>query len=290
MGKLPAVKFWLRFTLVFGITATSLALQSTLASETGADRRPASKESCCPQKNPALETSAPSCAQPGRAESARELLAEGKDFKLNASQTSVSMQDAIKKARGLSGQAGSLSTSLKKAAPGALDQYKRDLGAFSSHVGAYKAHLEQVEKELGHCKASEKAYAEHLRKYSLHTDQFHIPNVPPPHICEELQISEAENARLANQLKIDRERLAQAEMSLAESEAGLKDSLRQNQHADQALLKRSRMLEEERKLAGEFESLKTELDLLNTQHRALTGGKTTPSLGLGKVSGKVKGR
>ncbi|NJL73102.1 MAG: hypothetical protein HC888_16935 [Candidatus Competibacteraceae bacterium] len=209
---------------------------------------------------------------------------------MNASQTVSACRTPSRKPSVMSGQAGSLSTSLKNAAPGALDQYKRDLGTFSSHVGAYKAHLEQVEKELGHCKSSEKAYAEHLRKYSLHTDQFHIPNVPPPHICEELQISEAENARLANQLKIDRERLAQAEMSLAENEARLKDSLRQNQHADQALLKRSRMLEEERKLAGEFESLKTELDLLNTQHRALTGSKTTPSLGLGKVSGKVKGK
>lgn len=286
------VKSWLRFTLVLSSTAFSLALQSTFTSLAAAaeDVNAADLEKCCPSKTAKEGAAVSTCSQPGRIESARELLAEGKDFKLNASQTSVSMQDAIKKARGLSGQAGTLSTNLKKAPPGALDQYKRDLGAFSSHVGAYKAHLEQVEKELGHCKSSEKAYAEHLRKYSLHTDQFHIPNIPPPHICEELQISEAENARLANQLKIDRERLAQAEMSLAESEAQLKDSLRQNQHADQALLKRSRMLEEERKLAGEFETLKTELDLLNSQHRALTGGKTTPSLGLGKVSGKVKGK
>ena len=286
------VKSWLRFTLVLSITAFSLALQSSFTSLAAAavEENAAVLEKCCPSKTAKEGVAVSTCSQPGRLESARELLAEGKDFKLNASQTSVSMQDAIKKARGLSGQAGTLSTNLKKAPPGALDQYKRDLGAFSSHVGAYKAHLEQVEKELGHCKSSEKAYAEHLRKYSLHTDQFHIPNIPPPHICEELQISEAENARLANQLKIDRERLAQAEMSLAESEAQLKDSLRQNQHADQALLKRSRMLEEERKLAGEFETLKTELDLLNSQHRALTGGKTTPSLGLGKVSGKVKGK
>lgn len=227
--------------------------------------------------------------QPGRCQSARELLAEGKDFKLNATQSSVSMKDAIRDAHNMNSQARKLNSGLKLQ-PGALDQYKKDLAAFASHVSAYKAHLAQVEKDLGHCSSNEKLYAEHMRKYGLHTNKFHMPDVPPPAICEELVLSEAENARLANQLKQDRERLARVEMELADSEAQLRDSIKQNKHADDALRNRSRLAEEERRLSGEFASLKTEYDLLDTQHSALKNGGVAPgALGIGSVAGKVRG-
>ncbi len=223
------------------------------------------------------------CQSASRIESARELLAEGKDFRLNASQSSVNMQDAIRKARGLNEQARKL-----QASQADLDQYNRDLKAFKAHVDAYRAHMQQVGRDLGHCRASEKAYAEHVRKYSLHTDQFHMPNVPPPHICEELQLSEEENAKMANQLRNDRDRLARAEAELAQSEARLNDKVAENDHADRALLNRSRLAEEEKKLSSEFAALKTELELLNTQHGVLRGKTPTASGGIGQVKGQVK--
>lgn len=225
--------------------------------------------------------------QPGRLQSARELLAESKDFKLNASQSSVNMQDAIRRARNL----GKGATSLKgRLGAEAIDQYHKDLGDFQKHVQSYRAHLEQVEKDLGHCKETEKAYNEHLKKTKLHTTQFHLPDIPPPHLCPNMMLSEAENARLANQMKQDRERLALSEMELAEREAQLKDAVKDSANQDEALRKRNRLTEEERKLAGEFAGLKTELDLLNSQHRALLGGSTAPAVGVGNVSGKVKGK
>lgn len=226
------------------------------------------------------------CTQPGRVESARELIAESKDFKLNASQSTVNMKDAIRKARGLTGGANKLT----RMSAGDLQQYQADVAAFRDHVNSYKAHLAEVERSVGHCKEAEKQYQEHAKKYTMHVDQYHLPPIPPPHLCPGMVMTEAENNKLANQLRGDQERLARAELDLSNAEGRLANASRENAHADGELLKRSKIVEAERNLAGEFDSLKTELSLLNTQHKAmLNGGKLkTPSLGVSKVSGSVK--
>ncbi len=228
------------------------------------------------------------CTQPGRVESARELIAEGKDFRLNASQSTVNMRDAIRNARGLTGGANKLT----KMSAANLDQYKSDLNAFRDHVNSYKAHLDQVERDIGHCKETERLYREHAKKYTMHVDQYHLPPIPPPHLCPGMMISEAENAKLSHQMQADQERLARAELDLSNAEGRLANAKRENANADGELLKRSKVVEAERNLAGEFESLKTELSLLNTQHKALlAGGKlANPSLGVSKVTGTVKGK
>ncbi len=226
------------------------------------------------------------CTQPGRVDSARELIAESKDFQLNASQSTVNMKDAIRKARSLTGGANKLS----KISAGNIDQYKVDLEAFKNHVGSYKAHLDQVERDLGHCKETERLYQEHAKKYTMHVDQYHLPPIPPPHLCPGMRISEAENGKLSNQLRGDQERLARAELDLSNAEGRLANARQESAHADGELLKRSKILDAERNLAGEFEALKTELSLLNTQHKALLNGGSlpTPKVGVGKVSGTVK--
>ncbi|MBP6746223.1 hypothetical protein KA344_13390 [bacterium] len=228
------------------------------------------------------------CTQPGRVESARELIAEGKDFRLNASQSTVNMRDAIRNARGLTGGANKLT----KMTAAHVDQYKSDLNAFRDHVNLYRAHLDQVERDIGHCKEAEKQYKEHAKKYTMHVDQYHLPPIPPPHLCPNMMISQAENAKLAHQMQADQERLARAELDLSNAEGRLANAKRENANADGELLKRSKVVEAERNLAGEFESLKTELSLLNTQHKALlAGGKlAAPTLGVSKVSGTVKGK
>jgi len=228
------------------------------------------------------------CTQPGRVASARELIAEGKDFRLNASQSTVNMKDAIRKARNLTGGANKLT----KLNAGNVDQYKVDLDAFKNHVGSYKAHLDQVERDLGHCKETERLYQEHAKKYTMHVDQYHLPPIPPPHLCPGMRISEAENTKLSNQMRGDQERLARAELDLSNAEGRLANARQESTHADGELLKRSKVLEAERNLAGEFESLKTELSLLNTQHKALLNGGIlpTPKVGVGKVSGTVKNK
>lgn len=228
------------------------------------------------------------CTQPGRVESARELIAEGKDFRLNASQSTVNMRDAIRNARGLTGGANKLT----KMSAAHADQYQSDLNAFREHVNLYKAHLDQVERDIGHCKETERQYKEHAKKYTMHVDQYHLPPIPPPHLCPGMMISEAENAKLSHQMQADQERLARAELDLSNAEGRLANARRENANADGELLKRSKVVEAERNLAAEFESLKTELSLLNTQHKALfAGGKlANPSLGVSKVSGTVKGK
>jgi hypothetical protein len=228
------------------------------------------------------------CTQPGRVESARELIAEGKDFRLNASQSTVNMRDAIRNARGLTGGANKLT----KMSAAHADQYKSDLNAFREHVNLYKAHLDQVERDIGHCKETERLYKEHAKKYTMHVDQYHLPPIPPPHLCPGMMISEAENAKLSHQMQADQERLARAELDLSNAEGRLANAKRENANADGELLKRSKVVEAERNLAAEFESLKTELSLLNTQHKALfaRGKLANPSLGVSKVSGTVKGK
>ncbi len=228
------------------------------------------------------------CTQPGRVESARELIAEGKDFRLNASQSIVNMKDAIRKARGLTGGANKLT----RMSAGDLQQYQADVASFRAHVSSYKAHLEEVERSIGHCKEAEKQYQEHAKKYTMHVDQYHLAPIPPPHLCPGMVISEAENNKLANQMRGDQERLARAELDLSNAEGRLVNARREDAHADAELLKRSKIVEAERNLAGEFDALKTELSLLNTQHKAmLQGGKLkTPTLGVSKVSGTVKSK
>lgn len=217
--------------------------------------------------------------QPGRVESAQMLIAEGDEFKLNASQSSVQMQDAIKRARGLAGQGRGLKDA---------NQYKLDVQAFNDHVNAYRAHLTQVEESIGHCKEAEAQYEEHKRKLSLHTEKFHIPEIPPPHTCPGMISAEATNDQIANQLKNDRTELYKAELDLAGTEKKLAQSLQRNNQADARLADRSRILEAERKLQGEFAALQTELGLLNIQHDQLVKGGSLPQLKLQKVTGKVK--
>jgi len=242
-----------------------------------------------PQAALAIKTIADQeCTQPGRVQSARELIAEGKDFRLNASQSTVDMKDAIRKARGLTGGANKLI----KMKAGDIDQYKADLDAFKNHVGSYKAHLDQVEHDLGHCKETERLYQEHAKKYTMHVDQYHLPPIPPPHLCPGMRISESENTKISNQMRGDQERLARAELELSNAEGRLANARQEDAHADGELLKRSKIVDQERNLAGEFESLKTELSLLNTQHKALLSGGLlpTPQLSNAKVSGTLKNR
>ena len=217
--------------------------------------------------------------QPGRVESAKWLIADGDQFKLNASQSSVQMQEAIKRARGLSGQGRGLKDA---------NQYKLDVQAFNDHVNAYRAHLAQVEKSLGHCKEAEAQYEEHKRKLSLHTEKYHIPEIPPPHTCPGMISAESTNDQIAHQLKNDRTELYKAEAELAGTEKKLAQTLERNNQADARLADRSRILEAERKLQGEFAALQTELGLLNIQHDQLVKGGNLPQLKMQRVSGRVK--
>jgi hypothetical protein len=230
------------------------------------------------------------CCQPGRIESAQNLIAQAKVIKLRASQTHVDTAAAIQGAAALGQEAQRLNAKLRALPPGAIDTYKSDLGAFEQHAGAYQAHLAEVEKQLGFCKATEAAYREHLAELSLHTQVFHMPNIRPPHVCHQMGVGEEETARMANSMKSDMERQAASEAQLATTEAALRTAQEHSQEANAQLLRRFEMMEAERKLAGEFAALKTEFELLHTQHDALVHAGIKDPVAISKVSASIKSK
>lgn len=227
------------------------------------------------------------CSQPGRIESAKHLIAQSEKFKLKASQFHLGASDAINNAKKLQGQAEKLRGISGSVDAGAPKEYQANLQAFKDHATQYKAHLNQVEQQLGFCKASEAEYKQQLKDYSLHVEQFHMPNIRPPHICGQLQISQQQASQIANSMRADQQRLMRSEAELANTEANLENAMQSSMGADASLYHRSQLAEAERKLAGEFASLKTEYELLKIQHDSLSGAKT-PAASFKSVRGKIK--
>lgn len=227
------------------------------------------------------------CSQPGRIESAKHLLAQSENFKLKASQFHTGASDAINNAKKLQGEASKLRARSGAADANAPKEFQANLQAFKEHSNQYQAHLQEVEKQLGFCKASQAEYQQQVQEYSLHVEQFHMPSIRPPHICGQLQVSEREASHMANSMREDQMRVIRSEAQLANSEASLERAMQSSMASDAQLYHRSQLAEAERKLAGEFASLKTEYDLLKIQHDALSGSKAQPS-SFKSVRGKVK--
>lgn len=226
------------------------------------------------------------CCQPGRIESAKHIIAQVEDFKLKASQYHLKANDSINESKKLKGQADRL-----QALTGAIDgnapnEYKANLQAFKDHATAYKAHLDKVERDLGHCHASEAAYQAQLKEYTLHAETFHMPPIKPPHICGRLDVTEHQASHMAGSLRADQMRVVSSEVALANAESKLQNSMQASMNADGQLLHRSQLAEEERKLSGEFAGLKTEYELLKIQQNALLGKAAATASK--NVHGKVK--
>lgn len=231
------------------------------------------------------------CCQPGREESAKEVIKQSNEFKLNATQSTIQLKDAIKRARMLKGETNRLAGELEK---GNVDEYKKNLAAFIDHAEKYKMHLAKTEKDLGHCKASEDAYKAQLNSWKAHIDTYHVrvPNMGdlrPPHVCPGMNISVGESNHLANSMRTDTQNLLQSQKELAAAEARLSTAMQRNTAADAQVANRAKLREAEQQLAGEFASLKTELELLNTQYKAIA--KTSDPRGtvaISRVNAQVK--
>jgi hypothetical protein len=229
------------------------------------------------------------CCQPGRIESAKAIIAQADTFKMKASQFHTDSAALIRDAAKLRGQAGKID-------PNARKTYEADLAAFKAHADAYHAHQEQVEKTIGFCKTAQAEYEQMLKQYSLHTGVFHqpefanIPNIRPPHVCKRMDMSAEDAARMNNQMRIDQQRVDQSEADLQNAEAKLATAATHNAAADEPLLAKSKVLDAERQLTGEFAALKTEYDLLHTQHDALSAAGVLKAPALTKVSGTIKSK
>jgi len=232
------------------------------------------------------------CCQPGRIESAKAIIAQEDSFKMKATQFHTDSAALIRDAAKLRGQAGKID-------PNARKVYEADLSTFRAHADAYRAHQEQVERTIGFCKAAQAEYQEMLKQFTLHTQIFHqpdvsqnpdIPPIRPPHVCKKMNIGADDAARFNNQMRIDQIRVDQSEADLQNAEEKLATAATHNAAADAPLEAKSRVLDAERQLTGEFAALKTEYDLLHSQHDALTAAGILKAPALTKVSGKIKGK
>lgn len=260
--------------------------QNTVQSNTWSSAQSSVQSNTAPSRSTAQSSGAEeeSCCQPGRIESAKHILAQAEKFKLKASESHVDLQKAINGAALLKAQASTLA----KLPPGSLDMYRSSLNDFTQHAAAYRAHLADLEKQIGTCHANDEAYQAQLKEYAMHVGQFHMPDIPTPHICHSLQVSEGAASHMANSMRADMQRLAASEDQLARAENRLANAVADSVHQDESLLKRSDITEGERNLASEFASLKTEYQMLNIQHNALLSKGLKDPATIARVSGVVK--
>jgi hypothetical protein len=232
---------------------------------------------------PALAREEETCCQPGRIDSAKAIIAQADSFKMKATQYHTDSAALIRDAAKLRGAAATID-------PNARKTYEADLAVFKAHAENYRAHQAEVERSVGACQQAQAEYQQMLAQFTLHTQVFHVPNLRPPHVCHNMNISVGDAARMNNQMRVDQQREAQAEVDLENAEGKLATAAAHNAAADAPLEAKSKVLDAERQLTGEFAALKTEYDLLSTQHQALTASGILKPPALTHVSGKVKSK
>ena len=225
---------------------------------------------------------------PLRIEQAKKLLRDSRAFTAAARIYLAQADQSIKDAKRLQGEAHQYGKNLQLTAPllkgknlqYARQQFQMDLNQFAKHAKEYKLHTEAVRQQFGHCQASLTAYEKHKRDLELHCDQFHLPDIEPPHICLEVTTSAQEAASLQNRVAEQGKRVAEAEMQLMKAEARLKKAALISDSVESELALR------EQDLAAEFARLKEEHRQLDVGRRAIqrSGGK----IGVPQVRGTIK--
>ncbi len=236
-----------------------------------------------------------------RCESAQRLIEEGRMFIEQAGSLHKRMESQILEAHRLKGEAEILQTIAPATSPQKLSpkekqeaqaQYRADLEKFRDHAAQYGAHARNFESEVGACRQSEANYQALVKNYQLHCEQFHLPNIPPPHICLNLDLSYGEASSLAFLLRSDRRRIAEAEQELHKEESRLARSQREAPYLESSLRNDTARQKREQDLAEEFARLKKEYDLLTIERQQLNGVSFSSGNKVirSSISGKVKNK
>lgn len=229
-----------------------------------------------------------------RIDSAKNIIAQNENFKLHARQFHLDADADVQRAHKLKGQAESLEKALRAGTgkmdgtklKDALGKYNIDLSDFRKHTMLYNAHLAQLQQQIGECHADEKQYQATLEQYKLHTQQFHIPDVRPPHICGQLDVSRVEARGIAGKLAGDQQRVLGEQAALAAAEGRLRDTVAQSFGTDVKVLREADRHVQEQKLAAEFARLKDEFESLTIENEALAGAAKPKVTAV--ISGKIK--
>ena len=170
---------------------------------------------------------------PVRLHQAEHIIAENKLINREAQLFIAQAETDISNAKKLEGEARQYRKNITIQAPlmkgkalsDARKQFNLDLKSFSDHVHKYNLHTLDVRKNYGHCKASQAAYEKMKKDLELHCNQFHMADVPPPHICVQMDVSVQEANKIQNQAKEHAIRVAQAEHDLVETEKKLQNAI-----------------------------------------------------------------
>lgn len=239
-----------------------------------------------------------------RIESARDILSEADKFRARAEAFHKRAEFQIAEAKKLKGKAEILQTRIP-AVPGTLklngaqleaakSQYAADLKEFAAHARAYNLHLRQFQQTVGECHASNVTLNNVLRKYDLHLEQFHIPDlaarIRPPHICGELaETLGAETESIASRIMHDQLRVIDAEQRLRVAEQKLQVAEAVAPSIQDKAVNASIRAQSEQQLMAEFGRLRQEYDLLKMANQRLAGTMTgTGKLARTSVAGKIQ--
>lgn len=175
----------------------------------------------------------------------------------------------------------------------AQKQFNDDVNNFKVHASEYNKNLNLFRSQIGECHAAQEAFQGLHKKYEMHCNQYHMENIPPPHLCIDLTVSAAEASSMANQLMNDQMRALRAEAQLKLEETRLAQLEGASAAADKMVVKESDRARREKQLAGQFGRLRQEWELLEIERKTIDHSKgvaTSKPVARPYVSGKIKGK
>jgi hypothetical protein len=159
----------------------------------------------------------------------------------------------------------------------AKKMYHSDLEQFVEHARSYRSHNQSVRHTYGECAASRAAYEKNKNSYLLHGKEFHMEDVPPPHICATMQMAMNGADGAQSNLKDNMKRMFAAQVELMKTEARLNAALQNSTAVDADVRKQHALNLQEQDLAAEFARLQEEYRQLSVEKQALSrGGVKTP--------------
>lgn len=171
----------------------------------------------------------------------------------------------------------------------AKNQFNIDVQKFKDNADLYRAHLDEFRKQVGECAAAQAAYKEACKRYEMHCQQYHMPNIEPPHICLEMDMSASQASDVAASLMNDQMRAIRAERELRDTNEKVRDLEQASAKADVNAEKQAQRMKREQELAAEFGRLRQEYDLLEIERKAIDHSQTASNkIVRPSVSAKIK--
>lgn len=231
-----------------------------------------------------------------REQSALLLIERGQEYNASAARLIAQAQKTMQEAQHLTGSANRYESILKpkfKPLTGAKlatarQLFKSDLELFEQHAKDYREHTQQVRAQVGECEASRRAYQLNKEAYSLHCKEYHLPNLPPPHVCIVLGRTMEENISAAAKVRDNMKRMIEAETQLMQAEQRLGNAIKSTSVADQDARRQNEINLREQNLVAEFGRLQEEYRQLEVERSALrASGVRDP---VASVSAKLRAR